>query len=66
MKKLAVILLLAAGLASPAMAGTVNFSGITYASAGGGGEFTFKLTSGSLDLSHYSSLTSNIGVSPSF
>ncbi len=65
MKKLGFMLLLVAAVASPATAGTVTFSGSTYAS-GVGGEFTFTVNGGSLDISHYSTLTSNIGATPSF
>jgi hypothetical protein len=65
MKRLALVLLMVAGLAAPAMAGPMNILTSTYQS-GNGGEFTYKAVGGWIDLSNYAATTKNINESGSF
>lgn len=71
MKKLALVLLVAIGLAAPAAAGQiqVGYSGSNYGpyQTGSGGEFTLNVYTSGLDTGGYATgVTSNIGVTGTF
>jgi len=70
MKKLALVLLLVAGLAAPAFAGPiqVGYAGSSYGpyQTGAGGEFTLNPLGAWLDLADYADVAKNVGVLGTF